>query len=52
MEPFNKANNVCVQLVELVKDYFFPQNGKDNKPSITTWVTLSEDQTKDTKPTR
>ena len=42
MEPSNKANAVCVQLVrpcnssERVQDYFFPQNGKDDRPSITT----------------
>ena len=51
MEPSNKANTVCVQLVRpcTSSERFFPQNGKDNKPSFTT--TLSKNQTKDTKPT-
>ena len=51
MEPSNKANTVCVQLVRpcTSSERFFPQNGKDNKPSFTT--TLSKNQTKDTKAT-
>ena len=40
MEPSKKANAVCVQdlaiLPSVFRITFFPQNGKDNRLSITT----------------